>query len=146
MAASRLGADYVSQNPSGYYLVVPVKKNETIGANRLVGVRSTDGFLEEYDPASVAAAYTYNIVGVAIEPIDTTADAADGDTVTDKQVKYDVILKMDTNADATDLDLGVLVYGETDIQVKVAAQVDGIQVGRLVEYLGANVGRVFIGV
>ena len=126
-----------------YLSGIGVKAAESIGLNTLVGIRDDDGYLEQYDPASiVASAYAYNIVGVAIAPI--TGGTNDGDVETDKDVVVGCLLKMDTNADIALVDQGKQVYGEDASTAKEAAVADGNIIGVLWEYLGGNEGYVLV--
>ena len=80
------------------------------------------------------------MVGVATASI--AGGAADGDVNTDKDLVLGGIFLFDTNADIDENDVGKLVYGETSLQVKVAAVTDGVVVGRLIQYNGDNTGYV----
>lgn len=90
MAATeaRVGPDLIKAAPRGYRTEVQLEAGVEFHMNTLIGVRDADGFAE-----NALAASTYSAVYFLTEDVDTTADAADGDSQSGKALKG-VIVKL----------------------------------------------------
>lgn len=134
--AGRVGNDLVRYSPGSRRIPVQFAMGENFYANTLVGVLASDGFAYPFDATE---AYTW--VGLITEDVDTTADAADGDTVGD--IWVGVSAKF-VAAGLVQADQGKLVYGQDNQTVAITQGGTEEAVGYIDEVESATEALVFI--
>lgn len=138
-AVSRVGAGLIKTVPHGFDVTVEMEDMSTAGlvpAFTLIGVLGT-GYAE-----LALANVAYTLVGVVTREIDTSDDAADGDSVGDIRFGCVVLLKFAAITIANVGDPVFIVDNQTVTQTDPADATP--QIGHITEFVSVTSAYVYI--